>query len=162
MTIMAQFVASQIDLLERQVDACAAQPSTYNRAALCQDVEELMSIYIAFLQDVDETVTRVSPQTRWNQAEVDKWLPCYKSLARIGPKVRDLIRSLKSMEFEIAGVHAFMESFVAAKAWAEAEENAKLIAAVEAGEIKTRPIEDLLNELSHRNHASSRSGFGSA
>ena len=113
-------VASQIDSLEAKVNDLAISPKSDSLEMRCQRVEGLMSTYVSLLEKIDREVETIPEQTRWSDVELDRWVPWYQHQASLGAKIRDQIRPLKSAVSEVRGLHEFMTSFVAARAWADA------------------------------------------
>jgi hypothetical protein len=147
---MAQFLPAQIDLFERQVESYAAHASDHAAAMLCYDVEELMSIYVSFFHEMEKAVRKPSVSLEWEKA-VKEWSPLYRRLVRMGDRLRDLIRNLKAVGFEVAGLDPFMRALLGARVGADAEHNYAIISAVNQGKLPTRPVKVPSDELSARN-----------
>jgi len=141
MVDMAQFLPAQIDLLERQVESYASHVSEHAAAMLCYDVEEVMSLYNSLFHEIERAAEKTSPSEIGNPKNIQEFVPLYSRHVRIGERIRELIRPLKSLGFEVSGLDPFMRALIAARAGAASVETAGAISAYDRGEIKTRPLQ---------------------
>jgi hypothetical protein len=152
---MSQFLPAQIDCLARQVESYGSDHAT---AMLCYDVEELMSLYVSLFNELERGVAKASPRDKWDQSAVDASLPVYRRLLQVGDGIRVFMRELKVKGYRVEGIEAFMSAYLRTRIASETESLVAASLEWERGGCKTRPLQELIDELQRRDDAAGGSG----
>ncbi len=143
---MAYFLPAQIDCLENQVEAYAL---AHTQAMQCLDVEELMSLFVSFAGALEKSASNepLSPLAR------RRALAEFRHLAAVGIHIREMVSQLRCNGYSVMGIEPFMRSLIRCRANADADEIVAERAQAAQGEIKSRPIKELTDELQHRDNS---------
>jgi len=144
---MTQCLFDHIELLEHQVQSFARNPLDPS-PTLCCDVEEMMSVYVSLLHELEKSIKRVSPREAWNQAAVDERLPMYQRYVILGELMRDSVKRLKVAGYKVGGLDEFMRAFILARAGASAAVDAPALQRAVAGVVTVRTLREGADELS--------------
>src|SRR5262249_37124454 len=80
----------------------------------------------------------------------------FKHLATVGGRIRSMVTRLNEDGFAVKGIDAFMRSLIRCRANADADEINATREKLARGEIKSRPIQELVDELQRRDNSAGR------
>lgn len=144
---MAYFLPAQINCLDNQVEAYAA---AHSQAMHCFDVEELVSLFVSLAGELEKLAAKEQSSSSQSQVTITE----FKHLATVGGRIRDMVVQLREDGYTVTGIDPFMRSLIRCRAAADAEEILAEREQVARGDIKTRPIQELIDELQRRDNAS--------
>ena len=144
---MAFFIPAQINCLDSQVEAYA---SAHTKAMECFDVEELVSLFVSLTAELEKSAAKLVLNGASRQVTIGE----FKHLASVGARIRGMVRGLREDGYTVAGADDFLRSLVRCCAAADSDEILEERGRVTRGEIKTRAIQELVDELQRRDIAS--------
>jgi hypothetical protein len=142
---MAYFLPAQINCLDTQVEAYAA---AHTQAMHCFDVEELVSLFVSLEGELEKSTAKEQLSGFARQTAIAE----YKHLATVGGRIRDMVARLRKDGFTVTGIDPFMRSLIRCRAAADGDELVAERDRVARGEITTRPIQELIDELQRRDN----------
>jgi hypothetical protein len=146
---MAYFLPAQINCLDDQVEAYAA---AHTQAMHCFDVEELISLFVSLAGELEKSTSKGQLAGIARQEAISE----FEHLALVGARIRDMVGRLRSDGLSVTGLDAFMQSLIRCRAASDAKGIVAERDRVARGEIKSRPIQELLDELQRRDDTASR------
>ena len=140
---MAYFLPAQINCLDDQVEAYAA---AHSHAMHCFDLEELISLFVSLAGELEKSTSKEHLAGSALQDATGE----FEHLAVVGARIRDMVGRLRSDGFSVTGIDPFMQSLIRCRAASDANRIVTDRDRVARGEIKSRPIQELLDELQCR------------
>jgi hypothetical protein len=146
---MAYFLPAQINCLDSQVEAYTA---AHTKAMECFDVEELVSLFVSLAAEMEKSATKGDAPGAARQATIAE----FKQLVSVGGRIRDMVRRLRDDGYVVAGTDDLLRSLIRCRAAADSDDIAADRDRVTRGEIKTRPVQELIDELQRRDSTAGR------
>jgi len=146
---MAYFLPGQINCLETQVEAYAA---AHTQAMHCFDVEELMSLFVSLAGELEKSTAKEQLSNPARQAAIAE----FRHMTIVGSRIRGMVAQVRKDGYTVTGIDEFMRSLIRCRATADTDEIIAERDQIARGEVKSRPIQELIDELQRRDNATGR------
>lgn len=140
---MPYFLSGQINCLDSQVEAYA---SAHSGAMGCFDVEELVSLFVLLAAEFEKWAAKQELSTTVRR----DLIAGFGRLASLGGRIRSMVQRLRENGYTVTGVDGFLRSLIRCRAAADSDEIAAERRQVDRRDIKTRPVQELIDQLQRR------------